>query len=108
MAHSLARCLQKGLAMKAIVGIVAGLVVLGAGCGVGMDDPEGMAAVGEAYGQSQAALAAPGGGQLGQPLPPLLSPGGPVAAPLDPIPYKDPDPQEPLAGPLTAGPWPGK
>lgn len=111
-----AHSLQKAGSMKWIVGIVAGLCLVG--CGVGVDDPEGLAASGYEAVRSTEQLAADGtdadgtaGGEdaldsvqtkastsqpgVSDPAPSYVPPGGEVSAPQDPIPAVDPV-QKPL------------
>jgi hypothetical protein len=64
--------------MKRIVGIVAAMVI--AGCGVGVDDPEGEASVGTPAPPTQTASQALYGADLG------LTVKAPIKAPQDPIP----------------------
>lgn len=117
-----AHSLQKAGSMKWIAGIVAGLCLVG--CGVGVDDPEGLAASGYEAVRSTEQLAAgatdaegTAGGDdafdsvetraptsqpgVSDPAPAYVTPaGGEVSAPQDPIPAVDP-----VQKPLPATPF---
>ncbi len=117
MFPEMARSLQKSLVMKRIVGILA-IAGLFTGCGVGIDDPEGLAAAmgssfalevntvvqvdGQPTQTDTGKLPATPLNAVGAPATEFGNNGGTVSSPQDPIPFFDPRIQY-LMGPPPRG-----
>lgn len=82
-----ARRLQPIPGVKRIAGILAAATLWG--CGVGADDPEGLAAAGVVYGADGQRLKAEVTSTTSTGATSVVAPGSPTSAPQDPIPAID-------------------